>query len=256
MSKTFTLKKVEAAAVCGAGHGIGLELTKTILEQQPNAQLFASYRNKDQAAGLLELQKAYGNRLKITCLKPTELGSLENFYNEISSRVKHLDLIINSIGVLHDEGCRPEKSLEQISLDRLIHSFTVNAAITPLLAKALLPLIRKSHFSLFASISAKVGSIEDNRLGGWYGYRASKSALNMFIKNIAIECQNRSIPCIALAIHPGTTKTSLSEPYIKNTKLKIHSPEETASNILSVLEGKTLHQSGKFYSWDHKEIPW
>ena len=109
---------------------------------------------------------------------------------------------------------------------------------------------------MLVTISAKVGSISDNKLGGWYGYRASKSALNMFIKNISIEYKNRKAPCIALAIHPGTTDTELSKPFIARSKLTIHTPEQTAENILNVIDSKRLEDSGKFLSWDGTEIAW
>jgi NAD(P)-dependent dehydrogenase (short-subunit alcohol dehydrogenase family) len=110
--------------------------------------------------------------------------------------------------------------------------------------------------SVFATISAKVGSISDNRLGGWYAYRASKAALNMFIKNIAIEFARNKKKIILLSLHPGTTKTELSEPFTKNTKYQLHTPIETAKNLLSVIENKTLDDSGKFFSWDGEELPW
>ena len=109
---------------------------------------------------------------------------------------------------------------------------------------------------IFASISAKVGSIGDNQLGGWYGYRASKSALNMFIKTLAIEFDNRKIPAVVLAIHPGTTATELSRPYVSATKMTVHSVEKTADHILSILDQRNKQDSGKFLNWDGSELPW
>ena len=253
---SFKLKKVQYSTILGAGHGIGLALVKTILTKSPKSHVFASYREKNHAQSLLEIKKIYPKRITLACVNPTKEASLESFYQVVASKASQMDLMINSVGVLNDLVCQPEKNLSKISIEALTHSFVVNSAVTPLFAKVFLPLIRKSPLSLFSSISAKVGSIEDNCLGGWYGYRASKAALNMFIKNISIEFSNRSIPCIALSIHPGTTETALSKPYIKKSKLKIHSTSETASNIFAVFEGKTLYNSGKFLSWDGTEIPW
>lgn len=253
---SFKLKKVQYSTILGAGHGIGLALVRAILMESSESHVFASYREKNRAQSLLEMKKLYPNKLTLACVNPTKENSLESFYQVVAGKASQMDLMINCVGVLDDLVCHPEKILSKISMEALTHSFIINSAVTPVFAKTFLPLIRKSPLSLFSSISAKVGSIEDNYLGGWYGYRASKAALNMFIKNIAIEFSNRSIPCLALSIHPGTTKTALSEPYIKKSKLKIHSTSETASNILDVFEGKKLHNSGKFFSWDGTEIPW
>ena len=252
----FTVSNIQYATILGAGHGIGLALVNAILAGCPKAHVFASYRDRSRAQDLIDANERYPERLTIDCVDPTQEESLAAFCQGITNKSPQMDLTINCVGVLNDSACRPEKSLHQVSMQSLTHSFAVNAAVTPLLAKELLPLIRRSPLAVFSSVSAKVGSIEDNSLGGWYGYRASKAALNMFLKNIAIECSHRSIRCIALALHPGTTRTSLSEPYLKNSKLKIHSASQTASNMLAVLEGKTLRDSGRFFSWDQTEIPW
>ena len=110
--------------------------------------------------------------------------------------------------------------------------------------------------SCFASISAKVGSIEDNRIGGWYGYRSSKAALNMIKRTMAIEFKRSGCRCNLLAIHPGTTVTELSKPYIKNTQLKLHSPDETALNILRIIEDQPFEPEAQFMSWDGQTLPW
>ena len=254
--ENFRIKNVKTAVIFGAGHGIGLALTKELLTKNVGVQIFASYRVKENAQNLMKLAETFPNRLNIVFLEPINESSRSDFFQCVSQKTDQVDLIFNCIGVLNDENCQPEKNLSQITVEKLIHSFTVNAALTPLLAKTFLPLISRSSISLFSTLSAKVGSIEDNHLGGWYGYRGSKAALNMFIKNIAIECSNRSIPCILLSIHPGTTTTSLSIPYIKNSKLKIHNPKETAVNILSVINNKNLSDSGKFFNWNNTEIPW
>ena len=252
----FKLNHLQSAVVFGAGHGIGLSLAVQLLMTCPKAHIFASYREEHRARELFDLKDKHSDRMSIALVKPLEEDSLRSFHQELASKTDQVDLVLNCIGTLHDAHCRPEKSLSQITLQKLVHSFMINSAITPIIAKSFMPLLRKSPLSLFAAISAKVGSIEDNRLGGWYGYRASKSALNMFVRNIALECTHRSIPCIVLSLHPGTTETSHSRPYIKNSRLNIHSPSQTAVNLLTVLDGKSLQDSGKFFSWDDSEIPW
>ena len=151
---------------------------------------------------------------------------------------------------------KPEKSLRDIDGQQFMRSFQVNALVTAIIARDFLPLLRHPGPSCLATLSAKVGSIADNQLGGWYAYRASKAALNMIIKNASLEYQRRSSKARVLAIHPGTTITELSKPYIARTKLKLHSTDETASNILSVIDGRPLSDSGLFLSWDGSTLPW
>ena len=148
------------------------------------------------------------------------------------------------------------EGVPKLKIENLLKSFKINASITPLIAKNLGALLKKDELSAFITISAKVGSIEDNKMGGWYAYRASKAALNMFIRTIAHEFVRRYKNVIVTSIHPGTTITDLSEPYIKKTNLKLHTPNETACNILSVLESQTIEDTGKFFSWDGSIIPW
>ncbi len=120
-----------------------------------------------------------------------------------------------------------------------------------------MPLLRPKSGSIFASISAKVGSIEDNRLGGWYGYRASKAALNMFLKTIAIEYSRRCPKTIVVALHPGTTDTRLSQPFQKNVPPeKLFPVSKTVNLLLEVLAGLKLADSGEFFSWDGSRLPW
>jgi len=133
----------------------------------------------------------------------------------------------------------------------------VNSIGAVLLAKHLMPLLRHKEGSIFASISAKVGSIGDNRLGGWYGYRASKAALNMFLKTISIEYSRRCPKTIVVALHPGTTDTRLSQPFQKNVPPgKLFPVEKTVNLLLDVLASLKLADSGEFFSWDGSRLPW
>ena len=253
LNKSFKFSDIENCLIFGAGHGIGLAIVTHLLETYNHITIHASYRLKKKSSALIQLQEKFEKRIELHQLDPLNEEELSAF----SKKVAEFDLLINSIGVLHDSnGLAPEKSLAEVNLGNLTHAFQVNAALTPLLAKYIKPRKNQGHLNAFVSISAKVGSISDNRMGGWYAYRASKAALNMFLKNIALEYERKNQECLVLSIHPGTTVTELSNPYIEKTSLKLHSPEETAKNILSVIEGKTLEENGKFYSWDGEELPW
>ncbi|MEM7595206.1 MAG: SDR family NAD(P)-dependent oxidoreductase, partial [Cyanobacteria bacterium P01_A01_bin.83] len=209
------------ALIVGASQGIGLGFVQALLKRDNFTQVYATYRNATTAGKLLELAAKYSDRL--TCLQVdiTEEAQIATAAKQIKESVKHLHLAIYCVGVLHEGDLTPEKSLRQITADNLIYSFQVNSVGAVLLAKHLMPLFNKSDYpkgtlrerSIFASISAKVGSIGDNRLGGWYGYRASKAALNMFLKTTAIEYSRRCPQTIVVALHPGTTDTRLSQPF-------------------------------------------
>ena len=249
----FKLNDVTSALILGAGHGIGLALVKVLLKKD-NIKIYATYRNQEKANELLELNDS-SNNLHIARVDPINEEKLDEFIDLIKTQTDCLDLVINSIGTLHEE-YQPERSLKDINIKQLQHYFTVNSIITPVIAQKVAPLLSKKSISVFTTISAKVGSIEDNKIGGWYGYRASKAALNMFLKNISIEFSRKRLKSIVLAIHPGTTITELSKPFISNTKYQLHTPEDTAQNILKVLEDKTLDNNGEFYSWDGESIKW
>ena len=165
--------------------------------------------------------------------------------------------MINCVGLLHSDRQQPEKALRQLNADDLISYFEVNSIGPVLLAKHLMPLFKHKEPALFATISAKVGSIGDNRLGGWYGYRASKAALNMFLKTAAIEYSRRHPNTTLVMLHPGTTDTQLSQPFQRNVPSeKLFSTERTVRQLLNVLSAVTPQDSGEFFSWDGSRLPW
>jgi NAD(P)-dependent dehydrogenase (short-subunit alcohol dehydrogenase family) len=250
----FDFSTVSKALIVGAGHGIGLAAVEWLV-RETSATIYATYRSPGRASDLLVVAGEC-SRVKASELDPTDEKQLEALARTVSDHSGELTLILNCVGVLHDEHMQPEKTLRTISGEQLLRSFQVNAVVTPLLAKHFHRLLKGPDLSVFASLSAKVGSIEDNRLGGWYGYRASKAALNMFIRTIAIEFANTRSNCIALALHPGTTRTALSEPFIARTRYTVHSPSATVENIFSVIQGRRLQESGSFFSWDGTSIPW
>lgn len=249
----LNLTSINNALIVGAGHGIGFALCEELLKLNPQLVIHATYRRENKASKLFELQSNFPS-LHTHQVDPTNEMEVINLKKK--SQIKKLNLLINCIGTLKNDTVSPERSLREIDISKLQHYFLINSSITPIFAKHFKDSFRGKHASCFAAISAKVGSIDDNGLGGWYGYRASKAALNMFIKNISIEFKRSAPNSVVLSIHPGTTITELSEDFIQNTKLKLHQPNETAQNILNIIKQKDPKQTGQFVSWDQSLIHW
>ena len=165
------------------------------------------------------------------------------------------DLVIIATGALHDENLAPEKSMRALDPAQLNRAFAINAAGPAQIARLLLPAMPRNRRALFAALSARVGSISDNRLGGWHSYRASKAALNMLIRCLAIE-QARSHPqAVCVALHPGTVDTELSKPFQSGVNPeRLFSPSQSASRLLNVLDTISPSQSGRLFAWDGQEI--
>jgi NAD(P)-dependent dehydrogenase (short-subunit alcohol dehydrogenase family) len=164
-------------------------------------------------------------------------------------------LVIDATGFLHGDGFEPEKTWRSLDPTHLAKSFAVNATGPALLMKHFLPLLPKDERSVFATISAKVGSIGDNRLGGWYGYRAAKAALNQFVRTAAIELARSKPAAICVALHPGTVDTNLSAPFRK-TGLSSQTPADAATAMLACLEKMTSRDSGGFFDRKGDRVPW
>ena len=164
-------------------------------------------------------------------------------------------LIFDATGFLHGSGFKPEKTLAAVSPAHMAHAFAVNAMGPALLMKHFLPLLPKQGKSVFATLSAKVGSIGDNALGGWYSYRASKAALNQFVHTAAIELTRKKPEAVCVALHPGTVDTGLSSRFAK-AGLTVRTPDEAASRLLLVLDALTASQSGGFFNHDGEPLPW
>ena len=165
--------------------------------------------------------------------------------------------IVVATGMLHGPGIAPEKSMRALSLESLTALFAVNAAGPALLAKHLLPLTPRDRPSLFAALSARVGSIGDNHLGGWYGYRASKAALNMLIHTLAIEHRRTRPLGVCATLHPGTVETALSTPFQPGVpEGKLFSPDFAAERLLLVMDRLGPQANGGFFAWDGSAVPW
>ena len=162
-----------------------------------------------------------------------------------------LDIIIVAIGALDN----PEKSIRDLSAEKFLDMFNANTIPTALIAKYFLPCLYRDRITKFASISARVGSIQDNELGGWYSYRASKSALNMILKGLSIEQQRSNHDSIIFGLHPGTVDSKLSRPFQKKNK-EYFSPEFSANKLVNVIDTKTVDDNGKIFAWDNTTIPY
>ncbi|WP_269714565.1 SDR family NAD(P)-dependent oxidoreductase [Caulobacter sp. NIBR2454] len=165
-------------------------------------------------------------------------------------------LVFIASGLLQGEGLTPEKTFRALDPQMLAKAFQVNAIGPALAAKHFLPLLPKTGKSVFAALSARVGSIEDNRLGGWHAYRASKAALNQLIRTMAVETARLRPDAVLLALHPGTVDTGLSRPFQSGVAAeKLFTPAYSAARLLEVIDGTDAQSSGRLIAWDGTPIP-
>lgn len=162
-----------------------------------------------------------------------------------------LDFVLDATGFLHGGGFMPERSWKQLDAAHMAHAFAINAIGPALVMKHFLPRLARDRRAVFATLSARVGSIEDNHLGGWYAYRASKAALNQLMRTASIELRRQSKQSLCVSIHPGTVATDLSAPFAKSG-LELQSAATSAGRIVSVLGGLVPEQSGGFF--DHHGV--
>lgn len=164
-------------------------------------------------------------------------------------------LVFVATGVLHD-GFEPERSHRALSADHLLRDYRVNTVGPALVAKHFLPLLPRDHRAVFAVLSARVGSIGDNRLGGWHSYRASKAALNMILRNLSIELARTHPQAVVAGLHPGTVDTGLSAPFQRGVRSdRLFSADQSADYLLDVIDGLTPADSGGVFAWDGVRIP-
>ena len=181
--------------------------------------------------------------------------SIVDLADAIKRRNRDLRLVVDATGLLHNENIFPEKNLRSLTQETLSENFFVNAIGPVLCLKHLSTLFPRMGKSVFVSVSARVGSIGDNHLGGWYSYRASKTALNQLIKTASIELA-RSLPDhVSIAVHPGTVATKLSQPFAKEG-LKLLTPEDAATKLWKLIENLRSSDTGKFFDNEKRPIPW
>jgi NAD(P)-dependent dehydrogenase (short-subunit alcohol dehydrogenase family) len=165
------------------------------------------------------------------------------------------DLVVVASGLLHSDEVTPEKSYRQLSSASLQRYFAINATGPALVAKHFLPRLRKDRPAVFAALSARVGSISDNRLGGWYGYRASKAALSMLVKTLSVELARTHPQAACVALHPGTVATALSQPFQRGVPAeRLFEPDAAARQLLGVIAGLRASDTGNIYAWDGARI--
>lgn len=242
--------------ICGASQGIGLALCELLLARDDVSQLWAASRQASTSDELSRLARQYGPRLMLIDCDVRQEPSLQALARQISASCEHLHLVISTLGILHQGGARAEKGLTQLDLASLQASFSTNAFAPVLLLKYLLPLLRKQP-ATFAALSARVGSIGDNRLGGWYSYRASKAALNQLLHTASIELKRLNPASTVLTLHPGTTDTQLSQPFQANVPPEqLFTPAFAAQCILDLVGRHGPADTGTFWAWDDQPIAW
>lgn len=234
------------AAIIGASGGIGAALVKQLAARPDCEQVYALSRqpvSETNKVKALNLDLEQEETIRAAAVTISEEGAP--------------DLVIVSTGVLSDtSGLAPEKSYRQQSPDAFAKVFQINTIGPALVAKHFLPIMPRKQRAVFAALSARVGSISDNRIGGWHAYRASKAALNMLIKNYAIEQTRRNEASLIVGLHPGTVDTDLSKPFQSGVPDKqLFTAEQSARYLLTVLEGLAPDDTGKVFDWAGKQVP-
>jgi NAD(P)-dependent dehydrogenase (short-subunit alcohol dehydrogenase family) len=211
------------------------------------AALLAALRAGGRFGAVLGLSRTSDPPLDLT-----DEASIVAVADSLAARELPLRLVIDATGMLHEGAQGPEKSWRQLDPAFMARAFAINAIGPALLMKHLLPLLPRQGRAVFATLSARVGSIGDNELGGWYSYRASKAALNQLMRTAAIELRRSRPQAICVALHPGTVASGLSAPFAK-AGLEVQAPEEAALRLLAVLSGLQPADSGGFF--DHRGVP-
>ena len=185
----------------------------------------------------------------------TDEASIAAAARHVGALGADLRLMIDASGILQGDGLAPEKSWRDLDAAQMARAFAINDIGPALLMKHFMPLLPRQGRSVFATLSARVGSIGDNRLGGWYSYRASKAALNQFVRTAAIELGRRQPAALCVALHPGTVATSLSAPFVK-AGLDVQTPEQAAERLLDTIERLPPGSSGGFFDHRGEPVPW
>lgn len=233
---------VGSAVVIGAGGGIGAALVCGVVAQGRYRAVHALSRRGD--AGI---EGATPGRIDLT-----DEASIAAAFKRIEDDI---DLVLIASGILHDGDHRPERRLRELGADWMARNFAVNAIGPALVIKHAATRLPRNRRSVVAALSARVGSISDNRIGGWYGYRASKAALNMLVRTAAIEVARSRPQAVVAALHPGTVDTPLSAPFQGGVAPeKLFVPDRSATAMLAVIDGLNVQASGRIFAWDGSEI--
>ena len=229
--------------IAGASGGIGKEFTKLYCDD-PNVEKVIALSRKMNNIDNPKIQS-----IEVDYSREETFDNLNDIL-----QLESISTIIIATGILHTDQIKPEKSIAGVDLVTLQKVFQVNVFGPTLLVKKLLPLIKKSKGVKIVFLSARVGSISDNSLGGWHSYRSSKSALNMMISNLSIELQRIDKAHVVIGVHPGTVQSQLSEPFLKNVKHNIFSPKESVGLLSKVISDIDQKDSGKCFDFSGKII--
>ena len=231
--------------VSGSSGAIGSAFIAELARKYPSARINGLSRTRS------DFPDARVRTLQVDYLDETSLQSAAERVGQYGP----VDLVVAAGGILHQADMIPEKSLRDVSADKLMKLYCANAVGPALIAKHFLPLMPRDRRAVFAALSARVGSISDNSLGGWYSYRASKAALNMIIRNASIEMGRRNPQAVVVGLHPGTVDSALSKPFQRNiAPEKLFSPQYAVNRMLEVLERLTASDSGHCFAWDGDRI--
>jgi NAD(P)-dependent dehydrogenase (short-subunit alcohol dehydrogenase family) len=230
------------ALVVGASGGLGAAFVSQLVAHPGFSQVVVWSRSAAAATGEKVVAQAIDLRDEATI--EAAAGSLGE-----------IDLAIVATGLLHDKDLKPEKSSQALTAGAMIRAFEINTIGPALVAKHVLPHLPRDRRAVFAALSARVGSISDNRLGGWHSYRASKAALNQLIRCFGIELSRKRPNAICVGLHPGTVDTGLSRPYQTGVPAgNLFTPEHSARCLLAVLDDLTPAQSGRVFDWSGVEV--
>ncbi len=236
------------ALVVGASGGIGGALTSALAAHPRVGRVFALARDAGAVPG--------GDKVVPVPIDVEDEATIARAAAFVAERSDALDLVLIASGLLHGPDLKPERGYKHMTPDAFGRLFAVNATGPALVAKHTLDLLPRERKAVFAAISARVGSIEDNRIGGWHAYRASKAALNMVLRCLAIEVGRKRPKAVVAGLHPGTTDTGLSDPFQANVpEAKLFAPAYTASKLLNVLDGLSSDDSGRTFAYDGKIVP-
>jgi len=231
--------------VVGASGGIGGAVT-SCLSKNPRTRIWATTRKN------LEYDS---DMITPLLLDLTDETSIKAVAENIVNSGNELDLILVATGFLHDSLIRPEKTWKSLNHNSFNKSFSINCIGPALVAKHTIPLLKKDSKSVFAVLSARIGSISDNHTGGWHSYRASKAALNMVIRTLAVELSRTNPTALCVSLHPGTVDTKLSQPFQRGIcKEHLFNKNLAASQLLNVIDVLKIESSGGLYAWDGKLI--
>lgn len=248
----------ESWVIVGASGALGGAFLRHALGRPAVRRVFALARNPGTAASAAGAHAA-DCRITALPLDLAEEASIAAAFAAITAATAEegapVRRVLIATGQLHGEGLAPEKALRDLDAGRLARSFLVNATGPALVIKHALPLLPRGEPAIIAALSARVGSISDNHLGGWYGYRAAKAALNMLIRSAAIEAARRWPQAVIVGLHPGTVASRLSDPFQAGVRPDhLFTPDDSAGRLLGVLDRLTAAQSGRLFAYDGVEI--